>query len=334
MLQGGIEVVPDFARRDAARRQQPRQGGRNLVFAPQRGRCLFVNRLELPAPPAEGARHAKSWGINGAQAASMGIMQGRAAHLVGGGGNFLQGAFRTALCSASWVIITMATPSPGARPRWIMLSIETPASDRLPAIEARTPGTSSTSKRRYQGDTEAPAGAGLSVASCPAGRPKAGRNVPAAASTMSGNHGGGRWAPRPRRCAGEEERSRRAGIDHDAIGGAPIDIGERAARPHHRRAHLLLDAVCGAAGNPQKLDAEAELGGEMNVGGGDLLNALHRHALAKVRRGTEHQAGKQRQLVRADVAAADIQGGIGLHAWPSFCASFSTSAKSAPVASI
>ena len=64
-----------------------------------------------------------------------------------GRGDDLQGA-RDAASEHSWVIMTIDTGSPGARPRWIMLSMDTPPSASRLAISASTPGTSSTSKRR------------------------------------------------------------------------------------------------------------------------------------------------------------------------------------------
>ena len=91
--------------------------------------------------------------------------------------------------------------------------------------------------------------------------------------------------------------------------------------------NLLVDAGDDAARHAQKLDAEAEFRGKIDVGGRDMFDAFDHHG-RQIGRRAKGQAGKQRQLVRG-VAAANIQAGIGLGI-AGFCASFSTSAKAAP----
>ena len=54
----------------------------------------------------------------------------------------------TALSGPSWVTIaTITSPASAARPFWIRLSIETPASRSAAVISANTPGRSATMKR-------------------------------------------------------------------------------------------------------------------------------------------------------------------------------------------
>src|SRR4051794_36227271 len=66
---------------------------------------------------------------------SMGIMQGRDRTLSEAPMAFK--ARSTEDWADSWVIMTMDTGAPGARTRWIMLSMETLSSASFPAMKAR-----------------------------------------------------------------------------------------------------------------------------------------------------------------------------------------------------
>ncbi len=89
-----------------------------------------------------------------------------------------------ALSAASCVMITMATCSPVARPRWIMLSMETPSVERQREIAASTPVLSSTSKRHSKCRSARPKGTDT-LPSEAAGMPKAGSREPRAMSIRS-----------------------------------------------------------------------------------------------------------------------------------------------------
>ena len=74
--------------------------------------------------------------------------------------------------------------------------------------------------------------------------------------------------------------------------------------------HALLDAVVGALGDAEQLDAIAELVGRLEIGRRDRRNALDIDRV-RIDLGAEREAGQDRELVRG-VVALDVEGRIGL----------------------
>ena len=196
----------------------------------------------------------------------------------------------TARCAVSWVIMTMATGAPGARPRWIMLSMETPASRQLAGdvgqdaghiqhFEAQIPGRDGLLAVGRLQRLQAARRAGRRPGWRRRARPRQYRRSRR-----------WRWAPRPRR---GRRRRRSPPRPHPP------------ARHWRRRRHWPAasapapwrDGLSGrscrrrAPRHAQQLDAEAELGGKGDVVGGDMRDAFHRHA-GKIGRGAEGQAAR------------------------------------------
>ena len=74
--------------------------------------------------------------------------------------------------------------------------------------------------------------------------------------------------------------------------------------------HALLDAVVGALGHAQQLDAEAEFVGGEEIGERDGFDAFHRNG-AGVDAAAEGERGENGQFV-GGVEAADVEGRVGL----------------------
>ena len=79
---------------------------------------------------------------------------------------------------------------------------------------------------------------------------------------------------------------------HDAV-----DVCEEPAHRNERRMHALFNAFGGTLGNPEKLDAVAEVFSVGNVFLRERADAFLTH-LFKVNGGTESNGGNERQLVR------------------------------------
>ena len=90
----------------------------------------------------------------------------------------------------------------------------------------------------------------------------------------------------------------------------PLDRGDRGSGRHHARMHALFEPVLGQPGDPEQLDAEAELVGEVDIEPRDVADALGINAVG-VDRPAEREARQDRQLVRG-VDAVDVEARIGL----------------------
>ena len=202
--------------------------------------------------------------------------------------------------------------------------METPECGRWPAISANTPGTSSTSNRKYQKAAPTRRVQPEQVISA-CGGPAEHRTGCRAQSRPYRPSRPTLWAPRRRR--GLRRKTARPGRhppQPPLAAPSTLASGDRAIAPwpDGRSDRSRTSARRATPSNlMRKPNSEAKW-----ISAGVICgDALHRHG-GQIGRDAESQAGKQRQFVRR-VAAAHIQCRIGFRHNPRRCASFRTSAK-------
>ncbi len=90
----------------------------------------------------------------------------------------------------------------------------------------------------------------------------------------------------------------------------PLDRGDRGSRRHHARMNALFEPVLGQPGDPEELDAEAQLVREADIEPRYVTDALGINAVG-VDRSAEGEARQDRQLVRG-IDAVDVEARISL----------------------
>ncbi len=97
-------------------------------------------------------------------------------------------------------------------------------------------------------------------------------------------------------------------VDHDCVHHA-IDVGDQAVGRDQRRVHAQLDALGGATGHAQVLDAVAQRFGVVHVSGGQLGDAFG-VGLVELQRDAKGDGRQDGQLVRG-IDAFDVEGRVG-----------------------
>ena len=121
------------------------------------------------------------------------------------------------------------------------------------------------------------------------------------------DRGGRRLAARAR--SDEGERTDRVAVDRNGVEHAHR-LRQRLGLAHHGRMHTLLDAVFGALGDAEQLDAIAKFVSGLKIGEGYLFDAFNRHG-ARIDSRPKGERGEDREFVRR-VEAADVKGRISL----------------------
>ena len=110
--------------------------------------------------------------------------------------------------------------------------------------------------------------------------------------------------------AGTDQRDRRnaLAVDRDRVGDAH-HLRDRGRFRHHGRMHALLNALCGAHGNAEQLDAITEFLGGAQILGLDRGNAFDiDRALRHL--GAEGEARKDREFLRG-IVTIDVERRVG-----------------------